>query len=268
MVASAMKELEAWDVTMSEATRELERRGCFNVQKPAQHTGGPWVVEHADGKIYVGPFDGIGKRIEAIVATFPPKALANAHLVAAAPDMKIALKSALEALKTASSHLSGQRDANASGRGWAWMTIARIECAIASSENRPLPKSGEWLQEEDDDGYAKGVSRVQSRIAGVSITDEMVSDFKIGFHGSTLSDAQVRRGLEAVFAKREISDVEAPVASAVVLEEQLWSAHNAEHAKLGEMLADKNKTDVETNWQGGKVNGIATAIDVVRASGW
>lgn len=125
--------------------------------EPAKHTAGPWVVEEADGQIYVGPFDHVGKRIEAIVAKFHPKAVANAHLVAAAPDMKEALKAALETLKSASMALSGTNRTFVSGRGWGWMTIARIESAIAKSENRPIPKDKDWDWEDDGDGYAKRV---------------------------------------------------------------------------------------------------------------
>lgn len=41
----------------------------------------------------------------------------------------------------------------------------------------------------------------------------------------------------------------------------LWELHKAEHAKLGQMLLDKSPDGVSAaNWQGGKVNGIATAI--------
>jgi hypothetical protein len=44
------------------------------------------------------------------------------------------------------------------------------------------------------------------------ISDEMIADFKNGFHGSTLSDEQVRRGLAAVLAKRGLFDGSAPMA--------------------------------------------------------
>lgn len=46
----------------------------------------------------------------------------------------------------------------------------------------------------------------------MNITDDMVSDFKLGFHGSTLNDDQVRRGLEKVFANRGLYDATAPMA--------------------------------------------------------
>lgn len=52
----------------------------------------------------------------------------------------------------------------------------------------------------------------------------------------------------------------------VNLEDRLWAVHGAEHTKLGAMLADKSNTESETNWQGGKINGLVAAIEVVRAS--
>lgn len=47
----------------------------------------------------------------------------------------------------------------------------------------------------------------------------------------------------------------------IALEAALWKLHEREHAKLGEMLADK---DEGSNWQGGKVNGITAALELVR----
>jgi len=44
------------------------------------------------------------------------------------------------------------------------------------------------------------------------ITDEMIADFKIGFHGSTLSDDQVKRGLGKVFGNRGLFDSSVPMA--------------------------------------------------------
>lgn len=38
------------------------------------------------------------------------------------------------------------------------------------------------------------------------ITEEMIETFKAGFHGSTLNNDQVRRGLEAVFTSRGLYD--------------------------------------------------------------
>lgn len=45
------------------------------------------------------------------------------------------------------------------------------------------------------------------------------------------------------------------------LEAALWKLHEREHAKLGEMLANKDEAN---NWQGGKVNGITAALELVR----
>lgn len=43
----------------------------------------------------------------------------------------------------------------------------------------------------------------------------------------------------------------------------LWIAHDQEHSKLGVMLHDPQNTTTEREWQGGKVNGITTAINIV-----
>lgn len=47
----------------------------------------------------------------------------------------------------------------------------------------------------------------------VEVGAEMIKQFKVGFHGSTLDDGQVRRGLEFVFAGRGLFDPGAPMAS-------------------------------------------------------
>lgn len=46
----------------------------------------------------------------------------------------------------------------------------------------------------------------------IIVTDEMVSQFKAGFHGSTLNDDQVRRGLASVFLHRGLYDASALMA--------------------------------------------------------
>lgn len=46
--------------------------------------------------------------------------------------------------------------------------------------------------------------------------------------------------------------------------ERLWAAHAEEHAKLGVMLGEKREDEIETNWQGGKVNGLSTAIQITK----
>jgi len=48
------------------------------------------------------------------------------------------------------------------------------------------------------------------------------------------------------------------------IEKKLWEVRGEEHAKLGAMLADETKTQIETNWQGGKVNGLTVAIEFLR----
>lgn len=50
--------------------------------------------------------------------------------------------------------------------------------------------------------------------------------------------------------------------------EALRILHRSEHAKLGELLIDKSNEGVSAaNWQGGKVNGIAAAIEALGATG-
>lgn len=46
----------------------------------------------------------------------------------------------------------------------------------------------------------------------IIVTEEMVSQFKAGFHGSTLNDDQVRRGLASVFLHRGLYDAKAAMA--------------------------------------------------------
>jgi len=54
----------------------------------------------------------------------------------------------------------------------------------------------------------------------------------------------------------------------------LQELHAAEHAKLGEMLLDKSEDGKsQANWQGGRVNGIGSAISALSAqvqdvAGW
>lgn len=61
-------------------------------------------------------------------------AIANAHLIAAAPEMLVALKDAQKTLQTASRQLTEDHKMVLMGRGWGWKTIATIEGAIAKAE--------------------------------------------------------------------------------------------------------------------------------------
>lgn len=56
---------------------------------------GPWVVEHDENYIYIGPRDSVSGRIEAIVVqmVYHPNRMGNAKMIAAAPSLFKELKS-------------------------------------------------------------------------------------------------------------------------------------------------------------------------------
>lgn len=58
---------------------------------------------------------------------------ADAHLIAASPDLLEALKKAEETLKTASRQLTEDHRMVLMGRGWGWRTLAAVEAAISKA---------------------------------------------------------------------------------------------------------------------------------------
>ena len=99
-----------------------------------KHTPGPWKA-HPTGHSRSGKPDyeihwsDDGECVAEVV-----HGEADAHLIAAAPELLEALKRSFEVLKTASRQLSEDHRLVLSGRGWGWMTIAQIECVIARAE--------------------------------------------------------------------------------------------------------------------------------------
>lgn len=96
------------------------------------HTPGPW-------RVFPGHFPGIDANSDSVVlfgrhyedcgirGVNEEERLANANLIAAAPDMLAALRDALHTLE----HSSGDEP------GWAKGSIAVIRAAIAKAEGRP-----------------------------------------------------------------------------------------------------------------------------------
>lgn len=105
----------------------------------AKHTPGPWEAKwskYSEGKYLVQTKHPSNR----VIASFDDdgdgageQSIADAHLIAAAPELLEALKAAHKDLKTASRQLSEDHKLVLSGRGWGWRTLAIIEGAIAKA---------------------------------------------------------------------------------------------------------------------------------------
>ena len=118
---------------------------------PSKHTPGPWAVETVRTSCgvchKVGPWPHewrSGKTTSACIYDdypSPPEGtdtmLANARLIAAAPDLLEALKDTLGTLRSASRALTDANKLVLGGKQWGERDIARIEAVIAKAEGQP-----------------------------------------------------------------------------------------------------------------------------------
>lgn len=109
-----------------------------------------------------------------------------------------------------------------------------------------------WRNNSDKARVSVPLGEIRTILAGYRSQAERIAALERFEANATKSITDLDMALGKTL--RERAAAESLLAEA---REALEKAHRAEHRKLGEMLAAK---DEGTNWQGGKVNGLATAL--------
>jgi hypothetical protein len=110
---------------VSGAVARGESSPVVEITTPAKHTRGPWSIEAV--KDYL-------RMLDTGIDSGAPESIANAHLIAAAPDLLEALRGLIDQLEAAGIHIPGEDSGQ--WHGAEGISFSRAIEAIAKAEGR------------------------------------------------------------------------------------------------------------------------------------